>query len=218
VRLALLQAVLHALADVPTAVILAVVFVFPALEASTLLGVFVPGETAILLGGVLAWYGRVSLPAVIAAAALGAVVGDSIGYGVGRRWGTRIVEGRIGRLVGEERWARARRRLNRKGFLTIVVGRFPPIARTLVPVLAGSAGMPYPRFLAGNALGGVVWATASALVGYVAGDAWQRIERVQQIVAVTALAAVAVAVAVLKLRGRRRERGRRQRLGRARHA
>jgi membrane protein DedA with SNARE-associated domain len=208
----LLQALLRAFAHVPPAVILAVVFALPALEASTLIGVLVPGETAILLGGVLAWYGRVPLPAVIAAAALGAIVGDSIGYGIGRRWGTRIVEGRLGRLVGEERWARARRRLNRKGFLTIVVGRFPPIARTLVPILAGSAGMPYPRFLAGNALGGVVWATASALLGYLAGDAWQRIEQVQHIVALTALAAVALAVGVLKLRGRR------QRLGRARHA
>jgi len=212
VRLALLQAVLRALADVPTAVILAVVFTLPALESSTLLGVFVPGESAILLGGVLAWYGRVPLPAVIAAAALGAIVGDSIGYAVGRRWGGRIVEGRIGRLVGEERWARARRRLNRKGFLTIVVGRFPPIARTLVPVLAGIARMPYRRFLAGNALGGVIWATASAVVGYFAGDAWQRIERVQHIVGLAVLAALAIAVAVLKLRSRR------QRFGDARHA
>ena len=208
----MLEAALHALAHVPTAVILAVVFAFPALEASTLIGVFVPGETAILLGGVLAFYGRVSLPEVIAAAALGAIVGDSIGYWVGTRWGRRIVEGRIGRLIGEQRWARARRHLNRKGFFTIVVGRFPPIARTLVPVLAGSAGMPYPRFLAGNALGGIVWATASVLVGYLAGDAWQRIEQVQHIVGLAAVAAFVLGVAILKLRARR------QRLDRARHA
>ena len=168
------------LARVPPAVVLAVVFVLPALEASTLIGVFVPGETAILLGGVLAWYGRVSLPLVVAAASVGAIVGDSMGYWVGSRWGNRIIGGRIGRLIGERRWARARRHLARKGLLTVVVGRFPPVARTLVPLLAGSAHMPYRRFLAGNALGGVVWASASALAGYLAGDAWQRVERVQQ--------------------------------------
>ena len=123
---------------------LAVVFLLPALEASTLAGVVIPGETALLYGGVLAWYDRVPLPAVVAAGALGAIVGDSIGYLVGARWGKRIVEGRIGRLIGEQRWARARRHLARKGLFTIIAGRFPPVARTLVPMLAGSARMPYP--------------------------------------------------------------------------
>jgi undecaprenyl-diphosphatase len=208
----LLQALLHALAQVPPAAILAAVFALPALESSTLIGVVVPGESVVLLGGVLAWYGRVAWPDVIAAAALGAVVGDSIGYWVGLRWGGRILEGRIGRLIGEDRWARARHRLNRKGLLTIFAGRFPPVARTLVPVLAGHARMPYPRFLAGNACAGIVWASASVLVGYFAGDAWQRIERVQNIVALAVVVALALGVAILKLRGRR------QRLGGARHA
>jgi membrane protein DedA with SNARE-associated domain len=203
---------LEALAQVPPVIVLAVVFALPALESSVLVGVIVPGETAVLLGGVLAWYGRVSLADAITAAALGALLGDNIAYWVGVRWGDRIVEGRIGRIVGEQRWARARRRLNQKGFLTIVFGRFPPVARTLVPVLAGSARMPYPRFLAGNALGVVVWATASVLAGYLAGDAWQRIERVQNIVALAVAAAIVAGVAVVKLRGRW------QRLRRARHA
>lgn len=191
------------LARVPPAVVLAVVFALPALEASTLIGVLVPGETAILVGGVLAWHGRVSLSSVLAAAALGAIVGDSLGYWVGSRWGDRIIAGRIGRVIGERRWTRARRHLARKGLLTVVLGRFPPVARTLVPVLAGSAHMPYRRFLAGNALGGVVWAAASALAGYLAGDAWQRVERVQQAVGVIALAIAAAAVVLLRLRGRR---------------
>jgi len=206
----LLQALLHALAQVPPVAILAVVFALPALESSTLLGVIVPGESAVLLGGVLAWYGRVAWPDVIAAAALGAIVGDSIGYWVGLRWGGRILGGRIGRLIGEDRWARARERLNRKGLLTIFFGRFPPIARTLVPILAGHARMPYRRFLAGNACAGIVWASASVLAGYLAGDAWQSIERLQHLAALTVVIALALMVAVLKLRSRR--------LGRARHA
>jgi membrane protein DedA with SNARE-associated domain len=193
---------------VPAPLVLAAVFGLPALEASTLIGVFVPGETALLLGGVFAWYGRVSLPSVLVAGSLGAIVGDSIGYWVGRRWGPRIVEGRIGRLVGQRRWAGARQRLNQKGFLTIVLGRFPPVARTLVPVLAGSARMPYRRFLAGNAIGGIVWAGASVLAGYLAGDAWRRIERVQHVVAVAALVVLALALAVLRRRGLARRRAR----------
>ena len=201
-----MHAVLAALLDVPPAVVLALVFLLPAIEASTLAGVVIPGETALLYGGVLAWYERVPLPAVFAAGALGAIVGDSIGYLVGARWGKPIVEGRIGRLIGEQRWARARRHLARKGLFTIIAGRFPPVARTLVPILAGSARMPYHRFLLGNVVGGVVWAIASTLLGYLAGDAWRRVERIQHIVGLVMGAAVVSAVVTLIVRRRRRRR------------
>jgi membrane-associated protein len=195
---------LRALLDVPSPIILGLVFLLPALEASTLIGVLIPGETVILLGGVLAWYGHVPLASVMVAAALGAILGDSVGYWVGFRWGKRIVEGRVGRVIGEQRWARARLRLKRKGLMTIVLGRFPPFARTLVPLLAGSARMPYHRFLIGNAVGGIVWASASVLAGYFAGDAWQRVQHVQHIVGAALLAAIVLAVVVVRLRGRRR--------------
>jgi membrane protein YqaA with SNARE-associated domain len=141
------------MAHVPAAVVLAMVFALPALEASTLIGIFVPGETAILLGGVLAWYGRLSLPSVVVAASLGAIAGDSIGYWVGSRWGKRIIEGRIGRLIGERRWARARRHLARKGLLTVVVGRFPPVARTLVPIVGRQRAHAVPALFRGQRAG-----------------------------------------------------------------
>jgi membrane protein DedA with SNARE-associated domain len=201
-----MHAVLAALLDVPSAVVLVVVFLLPAIEASTLAGVVIPGETALLYGGVLAWHDRVPLAAVFAAGALGAVIGDSIGYLVGARWGKGIVEGRIGRLIGEQRWDRARRHLARKGLFTIIVGRFPPIARTLVPILAGSARMPYHRFLLGNVVGGVVWAIASTSLGYFAGNAWRRVERVQHIVGLVMAAAVVAIVVALVARQRRRRR------------
>src|SRR5712691_4887426 len=79
-------------------VALAIVFLVPALEASAFLGFVFPGEIAVLLGGVLAFNGRLSLGAVIAAAVAGAIIGDTIGYFVGRRWGRRILRG-IGRHV-----------------------------------------------------------------------------------------------------------------------
>ena len=69
---------------------LAVVFWLPALEASVFVGVVVPGEIAVLLGGVLAFQHRVGLPAVLAAAIAGAILGDTIGYWVGRRYGRRL--------------------------------------------------------------------------------------------------------------------------------
>ena len=77
---------------------LAIVFALPALEASAFVGFVFPGEIAVLLGGVLAYQGRISLGAALAAAILGAVLGDSAGYLIGRRWGRAILRGTIGKL------------------------------------------------------------------------------------------------------------------------
>lgn len=83
-------------------VALLVIFAVPALESSAFLGFVFPGEAAILLGGVLAFQGQVSLPAPIAAAVAGAIIGDSVGYEVGRHFGRRILHGTIGRFVKVE--------------------------------------------------------------------------------------------------------------------
>src|SRR6266571_5510908 len=79
-------------------VALAIVFLVPALEASAFLGFFFPGEIAVVLGGVLAYHGRVALPEVIVAAVAGAIAGDTVGYFVGKRWGHRLLRG-VGRRI-----------------------------------------------------------------------------------------------------------------------
>src|SRR5438093_2256124 len=76
---------------------LALVFALPALEASAFVGFVFPGEIAVLLGGVLAFQGRISLPAAIGAAVLGAIVGDTAGYFIGRRGGEVMFQGTLGR-------------------------------------------------------------------------------------------------------------------------
>src|SRR5205823_5570304 len=73
----------------------ALVFVLPALESSAFLGFLFPGELAVVLGGVLAFQGRVSLPLVMASAIAGAILGDSVGYAVGARWGERMFKLRV---------------------------------------------------------------------------------------------------------------------------
>src|SRR5215467_15110423 len=84
--------------SLPGWLVLTLVFAFPALEASAFVGFVFPGEIAIILGGVAASRGTVPLWAVIAAAVSGAIIGDSLGYLIGRRWGTRLLTGTIGRL------------------------------------------------------------------------------------------------------------------------
>src|SRR6266480_5173648 len=82
----------------PGWLVLALVFAFPALEASAFVGFVFPGEIAVILGGVVASQGRVPLAAVMVAAVSGAIVGDSVGYAIGRRWGRSLLHGTLGRL------------------------------------------------------------------------------------------------------------------------
>ena len=147
-----------------------------ALEAAAFLGLFVPGETLLLVAGALASRGRLNLPLVMVLAALGAVIGDSIGYEIGRHGGERIKQSRLGRKVGEQRWQRARDFVHRHGALSVLLGRWIGVLRALVPAVVGDARMPYPRFLLWNAIGAVVWAPAVVMAGYLAGSSALRIE------------------------------------------
>lgn len=163
------------------------------LEAAAFVGLFVPGETALVLGGVLAFQGRASLPVMVAVGAAGAIIGDSVGYELGRRIGPSVRHSRFGRRVGDARWARADRYIAQKGGRAVFLGRFVGVLRALVPAVAGASGMPYRRFLPANALGGLIWAPAFVLAGYAAGSSYQL---VQQWVGRATLGVVVLAAAV----------------------
>jgi membrane-associated protein len=184
--------------------VLVAVFALPALEASTLLGVVVPGELALVLGGVLARQGRVPLWGAVAAGAAGAVIGDSVGYAVGRRVGERLLARLPRRLVAPAQLQRATALLRRLGGRAVLVGRFTAALRALVPGLAGTAGMPYRTFLAWNLAGGVLWATGFVLLGSAAGPAWGTAERVAGRAGLVLLAVVVAGVAAAALVRRRR--------------
>ncbi|MDG4790274.1 DedA family protein [Micromonospora sp. WMMD1102] len=145
-------------------------------ESAAFVGLVLPGETALLLGGALAATGRVSLLAMIVVATVAAIAGDSVGYEIGRWSGPPLRRSRAGRWIGERRWCRAERFVARHGPLAVLLGRWVGVLRTLVPALAGMNRMPYRRFLLFNALGGAAWAGAVVLVGYLAGASWRRIE------------------------------------------
>ena len=99
------------------------------LETSAFVGLAVPGETALLVGGFLAYQGRASLAGMMAVAAAGAIVGDSAGYALGFRFGPALRGSRLGRSVGERRWARAESYLARRGGRAVFFGRFVGVLR-----------------------------------------------------------------------------------------
>ena len=178
-------------------VALLIVFLAPALEASAFVGVVFPGEIAVLLGGVLAFQHRVPLPAVLAAAIGGAIIGDSAGYLVGRRWGRRLLHGSIGRVVKHDHIDRAERLLARHGGKAVFIGRFTAALRALIPGLAGMAKLPYRSFLVYNVAGGTLWAGAFVLLGYAAGTSWRRVEAVAKDASLLVLLALAAGGAIV---------------------
>jgi membrane protein DedA with SNARE-associated domain len=174
-------------------------------EAAVFAGLVLPGETALLVGGALAATGHASLAVLLPVAAVAAVLGDTVGYEVGRFAGPALRRSRLGRRIGERRWARAEEFVHRRGGPAVLIGRWVSVLRALVPTLAGMTRMPYRRFLAWNALGGVTWATTVVLAGYAAGSAWRTAAHALG-TAGTVLGVVVVAAAIVVLLVRRARR------------
>jgi len=171
-----------------------VVFLIVLMESA---GIPLPGETSLLVGAALAATGSLWLPGVIIAAALGAILGDTAGYWLGRTYGLALIR-RHGRLFrfDERKLERAEAFFARHGEKTIFLGRFVPVGRIFSAVLAGVSRMRYGRFLLWNAAGGIVWATAVGILGYVFGSQLPLIERLVQQFGFALLGALILAVAV----------------------
>jgi membrane-associated protein len=183
---------------------LALLFMLPALEAPAFLGLVLPGELALLLGGVLAHQDRISLVAALAVGVAGALVGDTAGYWIGRRWGPRLLTSGLGRRVGPARLHTVEGLLLRGGGWGLVVGRCTAGARVLLPGLAGMLGLRYRTFALWTGVAATVWATAHVVLGYAAGAGWRHVHQLTDWVGIALAGAVMVALAVAWLLRRAR--------------
>ena len=186
-------------------VALALVFLLPALEASIFLGFVLPGETAVVVGGFLAYEGKLPVALVLAVAAAGAIIGDSVGYEVGHRWGDALLAKAPKRFVKPAHIEQGKQMINRLGGRAVFAGRWTAVLRALVPSLCGTSRMRYRSFLLWNALGGVTWATAFTLIGYLAGTAWKRVEHYTNVVSYALFGAAVVAIVGIIVWNRRRQ-------------
>jgi membrane-associated protein len=199
------SSVLHSVLHLHSWVAYLVVGFLAFAEAAIFIGFVLPGETAVVLGGVLANRGQVGLVQMIVVVVLAAIIGDSVGYEVGRKYGHRVLQ--LGVL--QKRAAaleRAEAYLRAKGGRAVFLGRFTAFLRAVMPGLAGTAKMHYPRFLAFNAAGGIVWGTGFVLLGYLAGASYERIEKVAGRASTALVVVIVLALAANALRLRRKER------------
>jgi len=157
-----------------------------------------PGETVVITAGVLAADGDLSLLLVIAAGTVGSLLGDNASYGLGASLGRRAERRLFKSPRARERVEWARRQLDCRGAVIILVARFVPGGRTATTFSAGALGMAWRRFVVFDAVAAVLWATYVALLGYFGGSAFEESLWKPMIAAALVAAAVAAGAELLR--------------------
>jgi membrane-associated protein len=139
-------------------------------ESGLLIGFFLPGDTLLFAAGLAASQGRLPLFWLIAAVVIAAIIGDNVGYSIGRHTGHRLFKKKESLFFQHEHIKRAEKFYEAHGGKTIIMARFIPIVRTFAPVVAGIGKMPRERFLAFNVIGGLLWGVGMPLLGYYLGS------------------------------------------------
>jgi len=172
------------------------------LETGAFVGLVVPGETVVVVGGVAASHGDVSLPLIGLMAWIGAWLGDAASFHLGRRYGPAVIAPIARRLrISEQRLSSLERALARHGGKTVLVGRFLGFVRALAPFVAGATGMRYRDLAPWSLAGSGIWAFAFTLVGFqFAGAVESASQRMSLVLAASAL----VTALLMVLRRRRR--------------
>jgi len=144
------------------------------LETSLLVGLIVPGDTIVLVAAT-AVDSAGEYVGLLAAVILGALGGESVGFLLGRWFGPKIRDSKLGSRIGEKNWQRAANYVDRRGGIAVFVSRFLPVLHSLVPVTVGMSNMPYRRFLAWTAPACVLWAAAYVTFGSVAAVSYRQL-------------------------------------------
>lgn len=172
-------------------------------ETAVFVGFVLPGEIAVVLGGVLASRGHLSLPLLILIVIVAAITGPVVGYEIGRRMGDRLFAAKgLGRVQGGV--SKARQVLRDRGGAAVLAGRFIAVVRALMPAAAGAAGVRYRTFTIYNVLGAAIWGAGYSVLGYLAGSAYAAVAgRVGAGIAIAIAAIVVVAVGIWLVRRHR---------------
>lgn len=138
-------------------------------ESGLLIGFFLPGDSLLITAGILAKEGSIHLAGVMLAVALGAVLGDSAGYAIGRHVGPAVFRRQNSRLFKAEYVERTHAFFEQHGGKALILARFVPVVRTVAPTMAGVGNMSYRQFLSFNLIGALLWSLTVPLLGYLLG-------------------------------------------------
>jgi membrane-associated protein len=174
-------------------------------ESGLLVGFFLPGDSLLFIAGFLASKaGGNNLPAlpwVALTAVMAAIVGDQVGYLIGRKLGPTIFQRPKSRLFNPANVDKAQAFFDRHGPKTIVLARFVPIVRTFAPIVAGVGNMRYRTFVMFNCIGGLFWGAGLTTLGYFLGERKFVKDNIEiAVLVVVALSLLPVAIEVLRHR------------------
>ncbi|MFE4082016.1 DedA family protein [Paenarthrobacter sp. YIM B13468] len=190
-----MQSLFDGLLHASPLVVICIVFALVFAEDALFIGFVIPGETAAVVGGVFASRGDLPLWGMILVVISAAILGDTVGYEIGKHLGPRIM---ALKLLDKRRaqLQKAEDFLARRGGLAVFLGRFTAFFRAVMPALAGLSRMPYRRFAIWNFTGGIIWGALFVTLGFVAGNSYEELAH-----AVGRGAAVVVGVVVVVLLG-----------------
>ncbi|TQM82130.1 membrane-associated protein [Saccharothrix saharensis] len=159
-------------------------------ECAFIFGLFLPGDSLLFAAGVVLASHDAELSAwLLSGAALAvAVVGNQIGYYIGRHTGTRLLARRGGKVLNKQNLAKARDFLDRRGFWAIVLARWIPWVRTLAPMIAGAARMDPKRFMLATTIGAIAWVPTLVLAGYYGAGLLQAVPWLETVAVVVSIA------------------------------
>lgn len=135
-------------------------------ESGLLIGFFLPGDTLLFGAGILASQGTINIWHLILVVIVAAILGDNVGYSIGRRTGKRMFHKEDGILFRKEHIEKAEKFYEKHGGKTIIIARFVPVVRTFAPMVAGMGKMSRQRFLAFNVVGAILWGGGVTLLGF----------------------------------------------------
>jgi membrane-associated protein len=146
-------------------------------ESGLLVGFFLPGDSLLFTAGLLASRGTLNIAVIMIGCALSAIIGDQVGYVIGRRAGPAIFKRPDSRFFHQKNVDRARAYFAKNGPRTIILARFIPVVRTFAPVVAGVGQMEYRKFVTYNVVGGVLWGSGVTFLGYLLGESIPDIDK-----------------------------------------
>ncbi len=151
-----------------------IILVAAMLEASPLFGLLIPGQLIVIIGGFFVKLGILDIGDTIFIAALGAILGDLIGYLLGRKYGYSFIT-RYGRyfFFKKEHFEKTKKLMNHHAGKTLILGRFNPLTRAFAPFVAGSSDVSFIKFLIYNILGGISWAVTFVMIGFIFGRSYE---------------------------------------------
>lgn len=170
------------------------------LETSIFLGLVMPGDTVVLVAstGVTDWSDFFFL---LLAVLIGSLIGESIGFAVGRFFGPKLRVSKLGKRIGEKNWKAADSLVEKRGGIAVFISRFLPVLHSTVPAVAGMTKMPYRVFISWTFAACAIWASLYVGVGYIARTSYEQLSgdlRVASLVGIGILVVFLLFVAISK--------------------